>query len=243
MMVPTWFWILSGLAILVAAGLTLPVSRLLGAAPWTTFLLCASFGVIVAVTLAPASPGRLLYGTAGYRTCDLDLFETSHPSWPTTLDESGLNVLLFVPVGIAVALLPRWSQVAAAAVFGGMLPSTIETTQGLVPALGRVCSGADIRANLTGLAIGLIGGLVVIRPVTVLAGGCRWQRRQTLPSTRVLYPAGGEAAPNVRSSLGRDGWHMVDRPVDWSGAPGRVRLPAKGQFDLAAAADEVLRQP
>ena len=44
-----------------------------------------------------------------------------------------------------------------------VLPFAIETTQQLVLWLDRACESADVVDNLTGLAIGLAGGVVVRR--------------------------------------------------------------------------------
>jgi hypothetical protein len=80
-----------------------------------------------------------------------------------------MNVALFVPLGIAVLLLPRLWQVLAATVAAVALSPAVETAQAMLPRLHRVCSGADIAANLTGLAIGLAAGLLLRLFLTLLA--------------------------------------------------------------------------
>jgi VanZ family protein len=76
----------------------------------------------------------------------------------TRINDSSLNVLLFVPLGIAIGLL-AWSPRAAAILVAGLLlPFVIEATQAWLPALGRGCQSADVVDNITGLVVGLVIG-------------------------------------------------------------------------------------
>ena len=79
------------------------------------------------------------------------------------LDEASLNVLLFVPLGVSIALLPRSRLKAAIVVVAIALPFAIEAAQLVVLWLDRACESADVVDNLTGLAIGLGGGIVARR--------------------------------------------------------------------------------
>jgi glycopeptide antibiotics resistance protein len=75
-----------------------------------------------------------------------------------TLGTTSLNVILFVPLGILIALLPR-SRATAFAVFGAaVLPLAIESIQLVATPLGRACQGADVTDNMLGLALGLAAG-------------------------------------------------------------------------------------
>jgi glycopeptide antibiotics resistance protein len=70
------------------------------------------------------------------------------------------NVLLFIPLGAAIAFVPR-SRRKVLLVAGGLtVPFVIEGLQLLVPALGRGCESADVFDNLLGLVIGLVLGAV-----------------------------------------------------------------------------------
>ena len=71
-----------------------------------------------------------------------------------------LNVLLFMPLGVSIAFMPRSRLKVAVLVAAIALPFAIETTQLLLPILDRGCQSADVIDNLTGLVLGLAGGSV-----------------------------------------------------------------------------------
>lgn len=88
----------------------------------------------------------------------------SLPSWETmaTINETSLNVLLFVPLGLTIALLPR---IRAAIVLFGLsvlAPMAIEVVQYVAPALDRVgLQMDDVVANEIGLLAGAAVGVVL----------------------------------------------------------------------------------
>ena len=179
--------------VLAAALLSGPLGRWLPAARWLVWLLISAFGAVLAVTLTPvAGPGPWAWrtGVPGQPVCDLASFAVPGLHQLLLLDQTSLNVALLVPLGVACALLPRRSQVVVAAAFGALLPSAVETAQGVVTSLHRVCSGADLADNLTGFAVGLVVGLV-LRPLIPV------ERR--LPGGA---PAAGQPAAGAGSSLG-----------------------------------------
>jgi glycopeptide antibiotics resistance protein len=71
------------------------------------------------------------------------------------------NILMFVPLGFAIALIPRSRRKAAVLAAAVALPFVIEATQLLVVNLDRACESADVVDNLTGLVLGLAAGAVV----------------------------------------------------------------------------------
>jgi hypothetical protein len=75
---------------------------------------------------------------------------------------------MFVPLRAAIGLVPRSRRKAAIVIAAIALPFGIETIQLLVPALDRACESADVVDNLTGLAIGLGGGVVAGRLVAAV---------------------------------------------------------------------------
>jgi glycopeptide antibiotics resistance protein len=77
------------------------------------------------------------------------------------VDDRSLNVLLFIPLGVSLGLLPRSRRTAVLVLAAVLFPFVIETTQLLVPALSRGCESVDVIDNLTGLAIGLAGGAIL----------------------------------------------------------------------------------
>ncbi|MFO7531122.1 MAG: VanZ family protein, partial [Candidatus Limnocylindrales bacterium] len=70
-----------------------------------------------------------------------------------------LNVLLFIPLGLAIGLLPRTRARRYLIVGGFALPVVVEATQSLITVLGRGCESADVFDNAMGMAIGLVMGL------------------------------------------------------------------------------------
>jgi hypothetical protein len=120
--------------------------------------------------------------------------------WPASLQElasvSGpsLNVVLFVPLGIALALLPRSRERSIAIAAAVALPFAIETIQYIVPALGRYCDSADVADNLTGLVVGLAIGAV--------AGGAAAHRKRAADRRREPDEADREANHAARDARG-----------------------------------------
>jgi glycopeptide antibiotics resistance protein len=135
-----------------------PLARRLGTRASVTFLFVISVGLIVATTLTPhvaAFTGEPLDSKA----CDLRRTGLIPLEMLLRVNESSLNVLLFVPLGLAVSLLPAgrtrtWLLVGALG-----LPFLVEAIQLSLPMLGRSCQSADIFDNLTGVLIGLAIGL------------------------------------------------------------------------------------
>jgi hypothetical protein len=152
---------------LVACALAAPaVGRWLGARGAVAFVLLASLALVITATLLPTADA--MTGVASDGTCDL-----TRLGFPTVSEVRGdsqtrLNLLLFLPLGVSISLLPlgfRSVMIAAGAV---ALPFVIEGLQLTVHVLGRGCQSADVIDNLTGLAIGSAAGLLlrfVIGPV------------------------------------------------------------------------------
>jgi glycopeptide antibiotics resistance protein len=158
------------LALVLSVLLTPVVARRLRIARIHAWLLLISLGVILALTLTP-SRAAVELGVQGTIGCDLSRIGPGSWSTYARIDDPILNVLVFIPLGISIGLLPpsrtrRWLFVGAF-----LLPVAIETTQALVVALDRACQGGDVFDNLAGLVIGLALGL---------GGGLlwRWARRR-----------------------------------------------------------------
>jgi glycopeptide antibiotics resistance protein len=123
------------------------------------FVLILSLGVIVSATLTPQSEA-LAFGAQGSSSCNLSRLELAPLDELLAVNETSLNVLLFVPLGAAIALLPSTRIELVLAVAAIALPFAIEATQLLVPLLDRGCESADVIDNLTGLAVGFAGGVL-----------------------------------------------------------------------------------
>ena len=154
-------WFVPGsVATIVIAALATPfVARRLGCPRPVALLLLVAVGVIAAATLTPlralAAEGILVEG------CDFRRVGFAPLSDLGSVNDTSLNILLFVPLGLAVGLLPwRWRTlgVAIAAV---SLPFVIEATQLVATGLHRGCQSADVVDNLTGLIAGMGVGSIV----------------------------------------------------------------------------------
>ena len=139
------------------------VARALGGPRGLAFGLVLFAGIIASATLTPFTGGGAAAEHPG--TCDLSrmglapLRDLLRPG-----DVSG-NVLLFIPLGVCLALLPRSRSKAILVAAAVAYPFVIEGTQLFALALHRACESADIADNLTGLAVGLASGalFVVVR--------------------------------------------------------------------------------
>jgi len=148
-----------GLALVLSIAASGRVARWLDFPRIAAGVLIMSTGVILAGTMTPLV---LENGPKPPATLSCD-FSRIGPasfdelSWPS--DVLG-NILMFVPLGFALALAPRSSRKAAVLGCALALPFLIEAAQLVVSPLGRACQSADVTDNLTGLLIGLTAGTV-----------------------------------------------------------------------------------
>jgi hypothetical protein len=154
-------WLLPGIALagvvsVVASGW---VGRWLGVRRTVAGGLILGLGMILAGTLTPKR-SALDHGTVGPTMCDLTRMGLASSADVLKFYDAGLNILLFIPLGFAIGLAPRSRRKVALVVGAVALPFAIETVQLVVPRLDRACESADVFDNLTGLAIGLAGGVV-----------------------------------------------------------------------------------
>jgi hypothetical protein len=160
-----WFWpgvVISVLVGVLAAG---RLSRSLAIGPAHAVALVVSIGIIVSATLTPLR-GALTSGAVGSGVCDLSRIGPPPLRDLVGLNDTTLNLVLFVPLGAAVGLIPRTRQRAALLLAAAAGPFVIETIQLLAPVLARGCQSADVVDNMTGLAAGLIAGTLwrILRP-------------------------------------------------------------------------------
>jgi len=134
------------------------VGRLLGARRIVARLLVVSLGVILSATLTPVRDALETSG-AGVGVCDLTRIGPAPLAELGSINDTSLNIALFLPLGLAVGLLPRGRRAAMAALAAASLPFVIEGIQLVATPLHRGCQGADVSDNLTGLFVGLVIGL------------------------------------------------------------------------------------
>ncbi len=135
-----------------------PVGDRLGCSRGVARLLVASLGIILAATLTPGRADPLHELPPGSLVCDLS--RTGAAPWVKylQLDETTLNLILFVPFGVAIALLPRSRAKVGIALAAVVLPFAIEGIQLGATPLGRACQSGDVFDNLAGLVLGLGAG-------------------------------------------------------------------------------------
>jgi len=157
-------WLPLGTAVAAVVGVIVsgPLGRWLGVRRTVAGALVLGLGMILAGTLTPKR-SAIEDGTVGSATCDFSRIWLASPADLIAFYDAGLNVVLFLPVGFAIALAPRSRRKAAVVIALTALPFAIEATQLLMPRLDRACESADVVDNLTGLAVGLAGGTVVAR--------------------------------------------------------------------------------
>jgi hypothetical protein len=139
---------LPGLAVsvLLATALYKYVGHRLGTREPIAWLLLMSVGVIVSATLTPGADAFL--PTSGKATCDVSRIDLAPLATYLTPGTTSLNVILFVPLGILIALLPRSRATAFAIIGAALMPPAIEAIQLAATPLGRACQGADVVDNI-----------------------------------------------------------------------------------------------
>jgi hypothetical protein len=155
-------WFVPGIALSVTIALFAcrPLGKLLAVRRPLAWAILVAFGVIVSATLTPLR-GALNFGAVGSGTCDLSRIGPAPIAQLLRLDDTSLNVALFIPLGIAIGMVSASRTRAALIVAAVALPFGIETIQLLAPILDRGCQSADVVDNLTGLMVGLAIGTVL----------------------------------------------------------------------------------
>jgi VanZ family protein len=154
-------WLLPGTIVALSVSILASgaVGRWLRVRQSVAWLGLLSAGVIVASTLTPLDPGSVVIRDV--RVCED--FRTSLAPISEILrgSDATLNILLFVPLGLAIGLSPWSFRTLVVALLALASPFAIEALQFAVPPLGRGCETADIVDNVTGLVIGLVVGVVL----------------------------------------------------------------------------------
>lgn len=157
-----WFMPGALLAVIVSVLARRELARALAVWPSVATLLVVSVGLILAATLTPLR-NALEEGAAGSGSCDLARIGLPSPEEVIRFGSTDIvpNVLLFVPLGIAIGIAPRsWKKLMLLTI-AIAAPALIESAQLVVTALARGCESADVVDNLLGLTIGLAIGTAV----------------------------------------------------------------------------------
>ena len=157
---------LPGLAVSIGVAVlaSRPVARALGSGRVLAAALVISLGVVLAATLTPSPFGPQRHVARenlaqGYHpACDLSRIGPAPIAEYLTPDDTSLNVLLLVPLGATIGLLPSSRRKIAVLLLAAAVPFVVEATQLVVVPLDRACQSADVFDNLFGLALGLTAG-------------------------------------------------------------------------------------
>lgn len=149
--------LVGGLVAVVGLLVRRPLAHRLGWAPTPTLVSLLLLAAVAALTLGPGGSTA----TIGVRSCvrraprGLDATVSS----PTVPLETALNVVMLLPLGVAVVLAARRLGPGLLVVL--VVPALVEVTQTRVP--GRVCSGVDYATNASGGIVGvLLGGVLLL---------------------------------------------------------------------------------
>jgi glycopeptide antibiotics resistance protein len=152
-------WFAPGLIVwaVLAVAASPIITRFLRTSRLHAMFLVVAFGLTIMATLTPTV--RSLSGNGSHLgTCDLSRLSVAPVGLLLGVSDASLNVLLFVPLGLALGALPMSPRSAALIVGAFLLPVAIELVQLAVPDLGRGCQSADVIDNTMGLVIGLALG-------------------------------------------------------------------------------------
>lgn len=148
-------WVLPALVVTLLISLLVYrwLARKFHVAPWFMFGFMLCLGSILSITLTPGEWNPSHY-------CNMRV-TFPRPSDLVFLTERGLNVWLFVPLGLVLSQTPR-PRLGALFFAGAIaLPFVIEGLQLMVPGIGRSCQATDVVTNLTGLFLGSFAGLAL----------------------------------------------------------------------------------
>jgi glycopeptide antibiotics resistance protein len=152
-------WLVPGLIVSAIVGLVAGrrVGRVFGTSPAIGWGLIVGFGLVVSATLTPLRAG-LDFQNSGIGTCDFSRIGIAPLGELVHLGDTSLNVLLFIPLGLAIGLVPGSRRRNILALVAVLSPVAIEATQLVLPVLGRGCQSADVFDNLSGLVLGSVIG-------------------------------------------------------------------------------------
>jgi glycopeptide antibiotics resistance protein len=152
-------WFVPGVILSVVVGVLFsgPLARALHTRRVLAWAVVASVGLVLSATLTPLREA-IDFGATGSRACDFSRIGLAPLSALLRMNDTSLNVLMLVPLGVSLGLLPRSRPKVVLVVAAIGLPFAVETAQLLLPFLDRACQSADVVDNLTGLVVGLVIG-------------------------------------------------------------------------------------
>ena len=154
-------WFLPGVAIAIGVAVLARrrVARWFGTSELLGWALVFTVGLIVAATLTPLRDGASVTRLAS--GCDFSRVGLAPPYMLRSLNDTSLNIVLFVPLGVVLGSLPTTRRKFVVIFGAAVLPIAIEASQLLATPLDRACQSADVIDNLSGLLVGLVIGTVI----------------------------------------------------------------------------------
>jgi glycopeptide antibiotics resistance protein len=141
------------LSAVVGAFLAPAFGRWLGSTALRAWFVLLGVGIVLSATLTPLNEG----GQLPLGSCDFSRVHLAPLADLLRVSSASLNVILLVPLGVAVGLLPPGRRTTGVLIVALALPFMVEVVQSLAP-LGRGCQTADMVDNLLGLVLGLAAG-------------------------------------------------------------------------------------
>jgi hypothetical protein len=153
------------LALLASPGL----ANRLGISRAHAALLILAIGAILSATLTPQEGA--LQGVLGSGRCDFSRWRPAPLREYVAGGDIEGNVLLFLPLGVAVGLMPSRGPRLRLLLFGLILPFAIEGIQLVLPILDRACESADVVDNGLGMLLGFGGARLAALAVGAMRRG------------------------------------------------------------------------
>ena len=161
-----WLWPGIAISVVVSIAFSPTLARVLKVRRIVALLLILSFGFNASATLTP-SREALRFGAVGSGTCDLTRIGIAPVADIFGFGDPTFNILLYIPLGVAIGLLPSNRRKVAFILTGCIMPFVIELIQMQAIVLDRACQSSDVADNLTGFVVGLVVGVVVGRAVAL----------------------------------------------------------------------------
>lgn len=165
----TWFLPGTLLAVLVGFLVRRRAGQLLGGGPLLGWAVIVAVGIIVAATLTPLRAGATVWHPP-ISGCDFSRMWFASRTELLRFDDPFRNIVLFIPLGLVLPFASGWLRRVLLVAAAALLPVAIETTQLLVVPLDRSCQSSDVFDNVTGLAVGLVIGSLVVGAVKLVQG-------------------------------------------------------------------------
>jgi hypothetical protein len=157
-----WLLPVTGASVMLAIWISRPLARLIPVHPVHAAALVLSLALVLGATLTPLGDDGQVHADAR-GGCDLSRWRPASAASVMRLNDAGLNIVLFMPLGAAIGFIPPRRPRLVSLGMAAALPFAIEGAQFAISALGRGCEAADVVDNIAGLAVGFAVGYLALR--------------------------------------------------------------------------------